>query len=300
MKGSLTMDKSPSEIEQALEEGLELIQNHQLSQGVDKLTRLIRTLPPESRFYELACAQLSAAYQQQGKLKKAIAALRRAVRISPDNPHYRLNLAVMYRDLGNIDKALTEAKRAVRLAPSMVQARELLAELLLEQGILEAALYEASQVLRLSPNNIRALDIMGTIYIYQGRTHQALRIIERLIRLCPTDPLYHFRRAVLLQQTGCIADAIRSYLQVLETEPDSELGEQAEEAIRNLDEHQIRQIILLAAADPLFRAKLERDPIEASQERGYQLSPGGLAALTQIRFDAIPPALVEWHYRTYN
>jgi len=287
-------------VEQALAEGLELIQNQQLAQGVDKLSRVVRLLPRESRMYEVAWAQLSAAYQQQGKLRKAIAALRRAIRSAPKNPHYRLSLANMYRELGDGERALAEARRAAELSPSMLEARELFAELLLEHGLLETTLSETVEILRLSPRNVRALDLMGTAYLYQGRTHQALRIVERLIRLCPTDPSHHLKRAILLQQTGCTAEAIQSYLQVVEMAPDTELAEQAAESVRNLDEHQIRQIMLLAATDPIFRAKLQRDPIAASQERGYFLSPDGQSVLEQINFDAIPSALMEWHYRTYN
>ncbi|MGQ9523469.1 MAG: tetratricopeptide repeat protein [Armatimonadota bacterium] len=287
-------------VEQALAEGVELIQNQQLAQGVDKLSRLVRALPRESRMYELAWAQLSAAYQQQGKLRKAIAALRRAIKSAPKNPHYRLSLANMYRELGDGDRALAEARKAARLSPELLEARELFAELLLENGLLETTLSEASEILRLSPNNVRALDLMGTAYLYQGRTHQALRIVERLVRLCPADPSHHLKRAILLQQAGCTAEAIQSYLQVVEMAPDTDLARQAAESVRNLDEHQIRQIVVLAASDPMFRTKLLRDPVAASQERGFILSPEGQAVLEHIRFETIPSALMEWHYRTYN
>jgi tetratricopeptide (TPR) repeat protein len=297
------MDKcqpDSAQVEQALAESLTLLERRKLKAGVSKLNRLIRSLPPTAPLYEVACVELSAAYQQQGDLRRAIAAMRRAVKASPTNPRYRVSLSIMYRETGSYRSALREARTAVALSPGLLEARELLAEILVEYGLLEKAVSEANAILKLAPNNTRALDLIGTAYLYQGRIHQALRVVERLVRLCPGDPSHHLKRAVLLQQIGCLSDAIESYLRVMEMAPGTDLADQASEAVQMLDEHQLRQIVLLASSDSLFRAKLSRDAVAACQERGYHLSPDGASALMQIRFDSIPQALMEWHYRTYN
>ena len=69
----------------------------------------------------------------------------------------------------------------------------------------------------------------------------------------------------------------------------------ARQAIDALDDHQIRQIILLASEDLLFRVRLRQNPEGAAQERGFALSPGGYMALHQLDLDGL--AASSWDQR---
>lgn len=271
-------------LEGLLHEGQQLLDRRQSARAADTLLRLVRALPKHGPLYETACARLSAAYQQQGELKKAIAMLRQAIKQAPKNPSYRLHLAQLYKEVNNENRALTEARRALNLSPDLLEARELVAELLLEQGLVEDTLQETREILKRSPHNLRGLDLMGTAYLYQGDLDRALHVVNQMILLSPADPLHHFKRAILLQQKGQVGEALASFLRVVEMDENSDISQQSVDAVHMLDDYQIRQILLLASEDALFRYRLNLDVERAVRLRGYCLSPAGLAALSQVDF----------------
>jgi hypothetical protein len=63
------------------------------------------------------------------------------------------------------------------------------------------------------------------------------------------------------------------------------MADEALQAIEYLDNHQMRQIMLLASEDLVFRARLRRDAVGAVGERGFFLSEMGQAALQSVDFD---------------
>ncbi len=266
-------------------EGQRLLNLRQSALAADKLLRVVRSVPPHGPLYETACARLSLAYKLQGKPKKAISMLRQAIKQAPRNAVYRLHLAELYREVNNQKRALTEARRALKLLPDLLEARELVAELLLEQGFVDSSIREATLILKRSPRNLRGLDLLGTAFLYQGDVDHALQVVNQMALLSPSDPLHHFKRAILLQQKGQVGEALGAFMRVLEMGGEEELVEQAADAIQMLDEFQVRQILLLASEDAIFRNRLSHDVERATRQRGYHLSPGGLMALSQINFD---------------
>jgi tetratricopeptide (TPR) repeat protein len=291
---------SPETPEGLLREGWRLMDLRQSALAADKLTRLVRSLPPHGPLYETACAQLSSIYHQQGKLKKAISMLRQAIKQAPRNAVYRLNLAQLYKEDNNETRAMNEAKRALLISPDLVEARELVAELMLEQGRADTTLQEAREILRRSPHNLRALDLMGTAYLYQGKLASALQIVNQMILLSPADPSFHFKRAVLLQQLGEVRSALGSFLRVIDMAPATEIGVQSMDAVQALDEYQIRQILLLASEDAMFRYSLSQNVEYAIRQRGYFLSPAGIAALAQVEFEGVIPFGQDQGFRLMN
>ncbi|MBW3622809.1 MAG: tetratricopeptide repeat protein, partial [Armatimonadetes bacterium] len=274
-------------MEGMLREGQRLLDRHQAERAADTLLRLVRALPKTGPLYATACARLSAAYQQQGELRKAITMLRQAIKQVPNNASYRLNLAQLYKEVNNENRALTEARRALTLSPDLLEARELVAELLLEQGRVDDTLHETEEILKRSPRHLRRLDLRGTAYLTQGDLDRALTVVNQMILLSPADPLHHFKRAILLQQKGQVGAALASFLRVVEMDTESELAQQSVEAVQTLDDYQIRQILLLASEDALFRYRLTQNPEIATRQRGFCLSPAGLAALSQVDFDEV-------------
>ena len=81
---------------------------------------------------------------------------------------------------------------------------------------------------------------------------------------------------------------------------DSDVGLQASEAVQMLDDYQIRQILLLASEDALFRYRLSQDVDVATRQRGYCLSPSGVAALSQVEFQQTAASGIEKSYRLLN
>jgi hypothetical protein len=97
-----------------------------------------------------------------------------------------------------------------------------------------------------------------------------------------------------------IGSAIQEFIRVLELEPEDEMGADAREAIEALDGHQMRQILMLATEDMVFRAKLRRSAEEATRERGFALSFAGIAALQNVDFDSLAELQRSTGYPHYN
>ena len=84
------------------------------------------------------------------------------------------------------------------------------------------------------------------------------------------------------------------------SENDPDLAARAREAVELLDSLQLRQMITLAADDPVFRARLQRDPSEARRAASSQRKSGP-AALQQIELEQLPSlSSFQWPRRNYH
>src|SRR5262249_55371389 len=134
-----------------------------------------------------------------------------------------------------------------------------------------------------------------------GRINEALRMADQLVAIDPTDPSHHFKKAVLFQQQGMTEQSMHEFVRVVELAPvESDMFAEARQAIDAMDDHQIRQIILLASEDPVFRIRLPRDPEMASRDRGFRLSPAGSMALQQLDLDGLGPSQAEARPAAYH
>jgi tetratricopeptide (TPR) repeat protein len=251
--------------------------------------------------YEQAYIELAGALQLAGRHAEALEALQRAVEVNPDNMEYLLRAISRLREAGLQDAALQSLEWAASVCPDPA-VRLALGECYLDLDRNREAMEACHQVLRARPRDIRALDLLQTAYLKEGEIAQALRIAYRLALLCPHDPMNFFRKAVLFQQLGDTRNAIDNYLRVVDMEQglESELARRSQEAVEMLDGLQLRQLLMLAADDPLFRAKLRRDPQGAAAERGFYLSDAGIAALRQVELERLPDLQLAWLRRVYH
>lgn len=242
----------------------------------------------------------AARLEEDGHYRKAVAELKKALRVAKDKN-------VIYRALGRVyarqnrrDEAVAVLQEAVGLDPSDVEARELLMETLLEAGDFDGAISQCKEILRISRRNLSAREVLSIAYLQKGMLDNALQVTNDLITLDPNSPSNHFRKAWLFQQKGDYGNAINEFTRVLEMDPSGEMAEDAQQAIDSLDSYQLRHIIMLALEDYIFRSKLIRDPEGASLERGYYLSYAGMSALKQVRFEELPDVYSEWKQRYYH
>lgn len=250
--------------------------------------------------YEQAYIELSGALQLAGRHEEALQVLRQAVALNPENIEYLLRAISILRDAGQMAAALKALEWAAAICAEPA-VRLALAECYLEMDRNREAMDECHRVLRSRPRDIRALDLLQTAYLKEGNVGQALRIAGRLTLLCPQDAMNYFRKAVLLQQLGDIRQAVDNFMRVVEIEEkDTELADRAREAVEMLDGIQLRQLLVLAGDDAVFRAKLCRDPHDAAAERGFHLSEAGIAALEQLELESLPELQRAWMRKTYH
>lgn len=225
---------------------------------------------------------------QRGLYDEAIAYVKQAMLICPSEPKCSLQLASLYRAQNKIGPAIEAMKNAVALNPKDSSTQEQLLQVLIELGRYDEAINLSRKMLAMFPRSLFARDVLGIAYLQQGRIEESLQVANELIRLAPSDPAHHFKKAVLLQQKGEIAQAMEAFTRALQMDPGGDLADDAREAIAALDSYQLRQILTLAVEDVVFRTKLQIDPETATTERGFLLSPGGIATLRQIDLESLP------------
>ncbi len=183
------------------------------------------------------------------------------------------------------------AQKAIERKPHRIAAREAVIALLLQARDYRGAARASRDLLKVSPKHMAARDALGAAYMGMGDTDGAIRVASEMIRMNPADPLLRFRKAMLLQHKGEFRLAIAEFEAVLQISDDPALNDAIYDQLEDLDLNQLHSILLLAADDPLFRAKVIADPERAIAERGYGLSMLGLRRLADIAdedLDRIP------------
>lgn len=225
---------------------------------------------------------------EQGLFDEAIARVKEAIAICPHEPKCSVQLANLYRAQNKIGPAIEAMKKAIALDPKDAGTHEQLLQTLIELGRYDEAISLARKLLVTFPKNVFARDVLGIAYLQQGKIDESLKVTGELIRLAPGDPAHHFKKAVLLQQKGEIAQAMSTFTRALDMDPDGDMADDAREAIAALDSYQLRQILTIAVEDIVFRTKLTIDPESASMERGFLLSSSGIMTLRQIDIESLP------------
>lgn len=236
------------------------------------------------------------ALAKKGLYDEAVAQIKEAMVIWPAEPKCSVQLAVIYRAQNKIGPAVEAMKKAVDQNPNDSDIQEQLLQILIELGRYEEAVNLSRRLLARSPRNLFVRDVLGIAYLQQGKIEDSLRVTNELINLVPSDPAHHFKKAVLLQQKGEIAQAMSSFTRSLEMDPAGDMADDAREAIAALDSYQLRQILTIAVEDIVFRTKLTMDPEAASTERGFLLSSSGVATLKQIDLDQLPDEAQNRYY----
>lgn len=237
---------------------------------------------------------------ENGNFHEAIQSLERAMKSGADAYLCTLRIAELYRQMRQWKVALVRAEQAVQMAPDQVPAYEILIAVALELGAFPRAIQASYDLIKIAPRHISAHNALGTAYMQMGEIDAALRAVKTLIRLEPENAAHHFKRALLCQHKQEFALACYEFMVVLELEPEGSHAEQAREALNLLENCQLHQIVTLLAEDRLFRIRFQREPIEASKERGFLLTEAGFYALQNIGEQLLNDVPASPHYRHYN
>ncbi|GIV08611.1 MAG: hypothetical protein KatS3mg019_0702 [Fimbriimonadales bacterium] len=225
---------------------------------------------------KLTTLQQAEEYVRSGRLKQAVRVLKRAVQAGNAPLEYHLRLAEVYRLQENWHDAIDVMREALRCQPNAVPARERLVELLIESGHLAEAVAECRQWLRETPNHPTPLEHLLDAYWQSMDYEHALQAANQLVMLQPQSPHYRMRRARLLDNLGCHAQALRDYEYLaFEAAAPIEVMLWATFELERLDRMQMNRVMHLLTEDSLFRIKFLRDPVGATRERGYVFSRVG-------------------------
>lgn len=133
----------------------------------------------------LAAAQ---AYQRVERYQDSLPILEKLAAAHPDQLATGFLLGAAYDRTGQRDRAVAELRRVLKLDPDFHAAMNYLGYTFAEAGMnLEEALALVTRAVSLDPDNGAYVDSLGWIYFRQGHADQARGMLERAARLDPED-----------------------------------------------------------------------------------------------------------------
>lgn len=117
------------------------------------------------------------------------------------------------------DENLAALRDAVRLSPENVPLRQHLAETLMGVGRPEEAEKEYRHALALSPDNAKLKTGLAGAFYQQGKSSEAMVLVESLIKSPDAPARARLLYARLLFRAGDVPGAVRQYKKAVEAEP---------------------------------------------------------------------------------
>jgi len=145
-------------------------------------------LTPDKRrplFYAL----LSSLYQEQKKIPEAIALLKAAILIYPENPQLFFEYGLLLERNGKYQQAIFNMEKVIELQPEHAEALNFIGYTWADNDInLNLALDYIKKAVELKPENGYIADSLGWVYFRLGRLEQAETALEYALKLEPKDP----------------------------------------------------------------------------------------------------------------
>ncbi len=228
-----------------------------------------------------------------GRVREALDCQRQVTALVPNDAYEFMQLGFLHRQADELDHATEAFERAQKLAPAEPDPYEALAEVYLDTARYDDAVREGRAVLKMVPNSIPARHILSAAYFQMGLIGKALDITQEMVRLAPLDPISHYKNGMLLQQHGNWRSALDEFMLAVRISPDESIERQeAEAAIEALDRMQMSMLLSLAEDDRLFQVRLARNAVEASQERGFYLSPEASLYVQHVAIEQVESAQI--------
>jgi tetratricopeptide (TPR) repeat protein len=149
-----------------------------------------------------ALSGLALLERQRGDVPKAIEAMKKAAKASPESPDYGYMAARMTLDIGNRAEARKMFESVLRDHPGQVGAANDLAFLLAEDATdLQVAQRYAERAVRLQPSP-ETLDTLGYVKLRQGAAEEAVGLFERALARQPEYATARYHLALALIEKG--------------------------------------------------------------------------------------------------
>jgi protein O-mannosyl-transferase len=156
--------------------------------------------------------------RNQKRYSEAADLFEQAILLRPKYMAPYRNLAEMYTEMGRLDDADRQYQQAVSLAPLDVYARNSYGHFLLQQGRNPEAREQFARSAE-ADANAEAYDNLGDLDLAAGDRQKAHADYQAALALNDIDNHAYFGLAMLDEQQGRIAEAIKEYRAGLETDP---------------------------------------------------------------------------------
>jgi len=163
---------------------------------------------------------LGSLFQHAGRLDESLAALQKAVDLSPQDPDAHFKLGITLRKLGRLDEAEASYRCAIALKPAYPEAHYNLGGTLKELGKLAEALASFRQSISLKPELAEAHYNLGNTLRQLGSLREAEASYRHAIALNSDYTEAHNNLGNTLQELGKLYEAEASFRQAIALKPD--------------------------------------------------------------------------------
>jgi Flp pilus assembly protein TadD len=161
-------------------------------------------------------------------LADAIAAFKTAIKLKPDFPVAKTNLAAAYFEWGNAllakgqtDEALEAFEHAVALKPDFIEALDKIGQCLQSLEQFDGAVAAFQTIIRLKPDMFEAFNNLGIALQALGKIEEAIAAFKKAVALKPDCVSAVSNLARALSEAGRPEDALAWRVRAVEIDPSS-------------------------------------------------------------------------------
>ena len=202
-----------------------------IRQGIEYLENVVSETDNVPDFF----LYLGSFYEQVKNYKKAAAALKKGIKLSPENADLYFRLGIVYDKAGEQTKSLNAMKNVIRLEPKNSNALNYLGY---TYALLGINLGEAERLIKLAlrqePDDGYITDSLGWVYFKKGEFKKALDTLERANELAANEP-------VILEHLGDVhlemkdkKNALKFYKRCLDVQKTKKTIEKIKKKIKDL------------------------------------------------------------------
>ncbi len=207
-------------------------------------------------------------YAEQKNFDAAIKSYQRAIQADTGYALAVMTLGYAYSTIGEQERAIACMKRYIRLAPQEPDPLASYADILMRAGEFDEALSAYQQSLAVKPDYWYSIQMIGEIYMIQGRLNDAARQFQQSFMLVPQNNALRATdlqtQAHLESLRGRDAEAVRLYQEALAIDTVSlEAAYGLAGALSRLERHQEAHAIVDAVLREFERRELHHSPAMA-------------------------------------
>ncbi len=152
-------------------------------------------------------ATLGLVYVANGFLPQALASFQNAVRLSPDEPHAHLHVAISIMEMERTDEGIELFRQLTARFPDFAPVYYHLGDALLRKGAIDEAESAFNNLIALAPDQWRGYAGLGTVNHRKGEFAEAARQLEKAIQLDPKAKIAHHQLGLAYRRLGRMDEA---------------------------------------------------------------------------------------------
>lgn len=235
--------------------GVAEFEAHEYAEAVQTLQPLLAGPQPNENALNLAAA----CYEAQNQTAKAVAALRRAIALDPNDVRNYLDMATISLNHGSFQVGINIINAGLHLMPNSWKLHAERGVLYVQIGNFKRASADFELADRLKPSQETANVAIGIALIQQNHLDQSLRFVRKCLKQSPNDAVLNYLLAEILIRKGVrpgsaeFEEAVRAATHATKLKPNFVLARDDLAQLEMLGRHLeavIRESKRALAADP--------------------------------------------------